>query len=170
MPVNKIKKWLEPESLALLELWAREGLSEEEIAGSAGITLKTLREWKKKHPEIAAALQKGEGSEAKVEGSLLRRAVGYRYNEVTRELKKDAENGEMRLTVTKIVTKEVQPDTTALMFWLKNRRPELWRDKGVPAENGSVGVRIIDDIFETPEDSVGSRSLSTLPNEERGSE
>lgn len=146
MPACKIKKWLEPEALALLEVWAREGMSEEEIAAGAGVALKTLREWKRKYPEISAALEKGEGSEAKVEGSLLRRAVGYRYNEVTQELKKDAVTGETRLTVTKIVTKEVQPDTTALMFWLKNRRPELWRDKGVPAESGSVSVRIVDDI------------------------
>lgn len=146
MPVNKIRRWLEPEQLALLELWAREGFGEERIAGEAGVSLKTLRQWRRRHPEIAAALEKGEGSEARVEGSLLRRAVGYRYNEVTRELKKDAETGESRLTVTKIVEKEVQPDTTALMFWLKNRKPELWRDKGGAPENAAAGVRIIDDI------------------------
>ena len=151
MPVKKIGKWLEPESLALMARWAREGLSDTRIAGEAGISLKTLREWRRRYPAIAAALENGEGSEAKVESSLLRRAVGYRYNEVTRELKKDAESGEPRLVVTKVVTKEVQPDTTALMFWLKNRRPELWRDKAAPAENGSVSVRIVDDIGESDE-------------------
>ena len=58
-----------------------------------------------------------------VENALLKRALGYKYDEVTQE------NIKGELVVTKVVTKEVQPDVTAQIFWLKNRKPEEWRDK-----------------------------------------
>ena len=65
----------------------------------------------------------------KVENALYKRAVGYTYNEVTRESVKDQATGEESLQVTKVVTKQVMPDTTAQIFWLKNRRPDRWRNR-----------------------------------------
>ena len=59
----------------------------------------------------------------KVENALVKSALGYTYTEVTRE--RD-ETGAM--VVTKEVVKEVKPSTTAQIFWLKNRKPEIWRD------------------------------------------
>ena len=64
----------------------------------------------------------------------LKRALGYSYVETTRESLPvfDPTTGEItgyKLQVTKEVTKEVQPDTTAQIFWLKNRKPDAWRDK-----------------------------------------
>ncbi|MNW49580.1 hypothetical protein D3C74_270060 [compost metagenome] len=63
----------------------------------------------------------------------MRRALGYQYDEVTREASKviDPETNEPKtiMVETKRVTKEVQPETTAAIFWLKNRRPDRWRDK-----------------------------------------
>lgn len=120
MAKGKYQKWLEPESLILLEGWARDGLTDEQIASNIGINPATLYEWKRKYNEISESLKKGkEVVDIEVENALLKRALGYRYDEVT------IEDG----IETKRVTKEVQPDTTAQIFWLKNRCPEKWRDK-----------------------------------------
>ena len=54
---------------------------------------------------------------------MLKRALGYSYTETTRELVGT------KMVITKEVVKEVQPDTTAQIFWLKNRRPDIWRDR-----------------------------------------
>lgn len=67
--------------------------------------------------------------DVEVENALLKRALGYEYDEITRERAFDPETGEARMVETKRVTKQVLPDTTAQIFWLKNRRPDLWRDK-----------------------------------------
>ncbi|MGN0501682.1 MAG: helix-turn-helix domain-containing protein [Ruminococcus sp.] len=120
MAKGKYQKWLEPEGLILLEGWARDGLTDEQIAKNMGITRKTLAEWKCKYSDIGDTLKKGkEVVDIEVENALLKRALGYRYDEVT------LEDG----IETKRVTKEVVPDTTAQIFWLKNRRPDKWRDK-----------------------------------------
>ncbi len=120
MAKGKYQKWLEPENLILLEGWARDGLTDEQIAKNMGITRKTLAEWKCKYSDIGDTLKKGkEVVDIEVENALLKRALGYRYDEIT------LEDG----IEIKRVTKEVVPDTTAQIFWLKNRRPDKWRDK-----------------------------------------
>lgn len=101
-------------------------MTNEQIAKNIGVNPDTLYTWVKKYPEISEALKKGkEVIDRQVENALLKRALGYRYEEVTREM---VEDGSGRLVVTKVVTKEVQPDTTAQIFWLKNRKPDQWRD------------------------------------------
>lgn len=152
MAKAKYLEWLEPDGLLRLEAWARDGLTDEQIAHNCGITSKTLRVWKKAHGSIGAALKKGkEVVDIEVENALLKRAKGYTYQEKTWELKKGAilddvefdENGpidpEERLVLTKVVTKEVQPDVTAQIFWLKNRKPAEWRDKQQIDTNISAG-------------------------------
>ena len=130
MAKGKFQKWLEPDGLLLLEGWARDGLTDEQIAHNCGVNTATLYDWKNKHPKISEALKRGKKVvDIQVENALLKRALGYRYEEVTREKTLDTETGFSCLTVTKKVTKEVVPDTTAQIFWLKNRRPDKWRDK-----------------------------------------
>lgn len=120
MARGKYEYWLTPDGLLLLEAWARNGLTDEQIAHNMGVSVATLSNYKNKYLEILEALKKGkEVVDIEVENALLKRALGYRYDEIT------IEDGEE----TKRVTKEVQPDTTAQIFWLKNRRPDLWRDK-----------------------------------------
>lgn len=122
----KIDEWLEQDKLILLEGWARDGLTEEQIAKNMGISVKTLYNWKTDNLPILQALKKGkEVVDIEVENALLKRALGYNYDEVTYE------NG----IETKRVTKQVAPDTTAQIFWLKNRKPDKWRDKVVDTEN-----------------------------------
>lgn len=130
MAKGKYEYWLTPEGLLKLEAWARDGLTDEQIAGNMSISRSTLNEWKKNYPDISDTLKKGkEVVDIQVENALLKRALGYSYDEVTREICENAVTGQMEMRVTKVVTKEVQPDTTAQIFWLKNREPEKWRDR-----------------------------------------
>lgn len=107
-----------------VQLWANQGLLDAEIAKRLGIAYSTFREYTKQHNELSATLKSAKAVvDDSVTDSLLKRALGYKFDEVTKEVV----NGE--LVITKIVTKEMQPDTTAQIFWLKNRRPEEWRDR-----------------------------------------
>lgn len=141
MAKGKYEYWLSPEGLLKLEAWARDGLIDEQIAKNIGINPATLYDWKKKYPEISEALKKGkEVVDIQVENALLKRALGYSYEE------KKVEVSEEGTKVTKTI-KEVIPDTTAQIFWLKNRRPDRWRDKQDIEHSGQIGgVTIVNDI------------------------
>lgn len=130
-----------------IEGWARDGLIDEQIAKNLGVALSTFMTYKKKYPELSDALKRNkEVADREVENALFKRAVGYKYEEITRELKKDPDTDELSLVVTKVVTKEVVPDVTAQIFWLKNRKPKEWRDKQEVEHSGDLGVVIVDDI------------------------
>lgn len=124
MAKGKYQRWLEPDGLLLLEGWARDGLTDEQLAEKMEISPSTLYEWKVKYPEISEALKKGkEIVDIQVENALLKRALGYEYMEERVEIS-DKDGRKVIQT-----TKTVPPDTTAQIFWLKNRRPDKWRDK-----------------------------------------
>lgn len=230
----KYEQWLTAEGLLQLEAWARNGLTDEQIASNMGITVWSLYNWKKKYSQISQALKKGkEVVDIQVENALLKSALGYDFTEVTREriidtgqkdrhggtseltekqwdfakmyfngkccycgtygdltkdhvkplnedgkltasnvvpcckscnsskkdnemlswfqkqpfyekskvqkiydyidfvisLEASFEDKEPELIITKEVTKHVQPNTTAQIFWLKNRKPADWRDR-----------------------------------------
>jgi transcriptional regulator with XRE-family HTH domain len=96
--VSKINEWLEEDKLTLLEGWARDGLTYEQIAKNMGIGLTTLKEWRQKEPTISSTLKKGrEVIDFEVENALLKNAL--------------------------------EGNITAQIFWLKNRKPDKWRDK-----------------------------------------
>lgn len=115
MAKGKYQRWLEPDGLLLLEGWARDGLTDEQIASNCGITAKTLYEWKNAHGEICEALKKGkEVVDYEVENALLKKALGG--------------------------------DTTAQIFWLKNRRPDKWRDKPIENTSEDTEVRVVIDV------------------------
>lgn len=123
MAKGKYQDWLTDEGLLKMEGWARDGLTNEQIAHNMGITSKTLYEWQNKYSDISDTLKRGkEVIDRQVENALLKRALGYKYEEVTEE---ESEHGSKR----KVTIKEVIPDTTAQIFWLKNRKPNEWRDK-----------------------------------------
>ena len=126
MAKGKYQEWIEPEGLLKIEGWARDGLKDDQIANNIGISVSCLNNWKNKYVEILESLKRGkEVVDRQVENALLKRALGYEYTETTREYV--PELGEMH--VTKEVTKQIAPDTTAQIFWLKNRKPDKWRDK-----------------------------------------
>ena len=120
----------------LLEGWARDGLTDEQIAHNIGINVKTLWDWKVRFDPICNAIKRGKAPvDIQVENALLKRALGYEYEEVTTEITETPyidKRGKERVRKQKHVKKTkkiVLPDTTAQIFWLKNRRPDKWRDK-----------------------------------------
>lgn len=141
MAKGKYQEWLTKEGLLKLEGWARDGLTDEQIAENIGISRQTLYDWKNRYPDISDALKRGkEIVDREVENALLKRALGYQYTETRTETD---ETGKVK---TVEIVKEVAPDVTAQIFWLKNRKPDMWRDKQEFNIESNVGVQIIDDI------------------------
>lgn len=138
---GKYEEWLTHDGLVKVQGWARDGLSNEQIAHNIGITVKTLYEWQNKFSDFCEALKKGkEVVDREVENAMLKRALGYEYDEVTQEPVTDKDTGITEMRVTKVVTKQIVPDVTAQIFWLKNRKPEEFRDKRDVELSGSVDL------------------------------
>ncbi len=133
MAKGKYEYWLTPEGLVLLEGWARDGLTDEQIAHNMGINKATLYRWKEKYCDICNALKIGKAVvDRQVENALLKRALGYSYTEI----KEKYEGQDLaERTVTK---KQVVPDVTAQIYWLKNRKPGDWRDKREPDDTTAI--------------------------------
>ena len=124
------------DGLLRVEGWARDGLTDEQIARNMGVAYSTFRDWIGKFSALSASLKKGKAPvDIEVENALLKRATGY-----TVKLKKPIKvKTTKRITGKGEVTEErieyadeeqyIPPDTTAQIFWLKNRRPDKWRDK-----------------------------------------
>lgn len=120
MASGKYHDWLTEEGLLKIEGWARDGLTDEQIAHNIGIRRETLYDWKKKYPNITNVLKQGkEVVDRQVENALYRTAIGFEYEEET------VTNDGMIVTTKKYS----KPNTTAQIFWLKNRKPHEWRDK-----------------------------------------
>ena len=138
---RKYEDWLDEDSLLKVQGWARDGLSNDQIAHNIGITAKTLCEWQNRFSEFRNAIKKGkEVVDREVENAMLKRALGYEYDEVTQEPVTDKDTGVTEMRVTKRVTKQIVPDVTAQIFWLKNRKPEEFRDKRDVELSGSVDL------------------------------
>ncbi|MCO7128318.1 helix-turn-helix domain-containing protein [Sporolactobacillus shoreicorticis] len=173
MAKGKFERWLTKEGLSLVEGWARDGLTDEQIASNMGISAATLYRWKDKYCEICEALKRGkEVVDREVENALLKRALGYTFTEKKYEPVKMSdeeyyakkmlavnryklEHPEATMEDIRVVelgvsryksvvmeerVKEVAPDTTAQIFWLKNRKPARWRDKKETELSGGLDV------------------------------
>lgn len=136
MAKGKYEKWLKPEGLLKIEGWARDGLTNEQIAEKMGISRKTLQEWCVKYGDICDTLKKGkEIVDREVENALLERAIGG-VHKVKKNIKvkktyyddhgRKCEKEEIKEVIDEIYT---PGDTTAQIFWLKNRKPDMWKDK-----------------------------------------
>ncbi len=128
MAKSKYEYWLTPDGLTLLEGWARDGLTDEQIAVNMGIVPSTLYAWKKDHEEISEALKKGkEVVDYEVENALLKKAMSG--------------------------------DVTASIFWLKNRRPDKWRDKPVQDSWGTKSNNLLDVVQQSAGEDVDTDEL-----------
>ena len=106
---SKYDDFVSRKGLVLVEGWARDGLTDDQIAHNIGIRRSTLYEWKNKHSDFADAIKRSkEVADYEVESALFKKAK--------------------------------MGDTTAQIFWLKNRRPEKWRDKTDMTVTPSNGV------------------------------
>lgn len=112
---------------------ARCGLTDKEIAKEFGISIRTLNYWKKSHVEFLHSLKENKKLvDAMVEDSLLKKAIGYEVEETEVVATKDGKNTRIKKT------KKWIHDTTAAIFWLKNRQPERWRELQSVEHSGEV--------------------------------
>lgn len=131
----KYTEWISEEGLIKIGGWAKDGLTDEQIAQNIGISRSTLNEWKKRFPDIKDTIKRGkEVVDRQVENALFKSAIGYEYTEITKEL---TDSG---MKVTKRVTKQVAPNPTSAIFWLKNRKPDEWRDRKETQISGEMSV------------------------------
>ena len=99
------------------------GATDERLAEFFDVCVATINNWKKEHPEFLESIKKGKHvADSEVVNSLYGRANGYEYTEVRDEV---SEQGVKKVTTKK----QMAADTTAAIFWLKNRQPKQWRDK-----------------------------------------
>ncbi len=147
MGSSKYQEWLSEEGLLKLESFARAGLTDSEIALKMGIGVSTLNNYKKQYSKINEALKNGgEYVDTKIENALIKRAIGYEYTEQVMERVLNKETGEYEFVLTKEMKKEVKPDISAQVFWLKNRRPDIWKDKqDLSVESNSSDVSNLSD-------------------------
>lgn len=156
MAKGKYQEWLTKEGLLRLQGWARDGLTDAQIATNMGINVATLYRWENEFCDIRNALKEGKDVvDRQVENALLKSALGYMYDEVTEERRDD------ELVVTKVVHKEVQPNTTAQIFWLKNRKRAEWRDRVENAITGADGGAV---KVETLTESDVDKRIKELEN------
>lgn len=155
MAKSKVEKWLTPEGLTLLNGWARDGLTDEQIAKNMQISTSTYYDYRKKYVEISEALKKGKDIvDYEVEASLLKKCFGYNAKvkknmKVKRvEYNDDGYKSNEYEEIIEVYDEvHVPADTTAQIFWLKNRKPEKWREKQENINNNDdEGVTIIDDL------------------------
>jgi cell fate (sporulation/competence/biofilm development) regulator YmcA (YheA/YmcA/DUF963 family) len=112
---------------------SRLGATDKEIADFFDVAESTLHKWKLDHVEFSESLKEGKLlSDAEVSSKLYHRALGYSHEDV-----------DIRVVAGEIVKtpliKHYPPDTTACIFWLKNRQPDKWRDKTeVVSDNNTV--------------------------------
>nr|DAE35110.1 MAG TPA: terminase small subunit [Caudoviricetes sp.] len=120
MAKTTYKDWEQEEKILLLQGWARNGLTNEQIASNMDIVVSTLWEWRKKSPKISNALKIGKDeADIQVENALYKAAL--------------------------------EGNTTAMIFWLKNRKSKDWRDKIQQEITTESAVKLVIDNNELSE-------------------
>lgn len=118
----------------LAENYALLGATDKEMADLFSVTERTLNQWKKDYPEFLQSLKKGKNiADANVASRLYNRAIGYDCKAIK------FATSEGKITDSKEYIEHYPPDTTAAIFWLKNRQPEKWRDKKEVDANVNLG-------------------------------
>ena len=119
------------------------GATDKDMADFFEVSEQTINAWKKKQPSFIESLKKGKVmADSNVAQKLYKRANGYEYTE--KKIERDADSGKVfKETLT---TKQVAADTTAQIFWLKNRQPDKWRDKQ-EFEHSETSAEAVDTWF-----------------------
>lgn len=122
------------------------GYTDKQLADFFEVNESTITRWKHKYPEFRTSIKKGKVvADAQVVDSLYNRALGMEVTEV--EVRGNDEN-----KIKRVIKKYIPPDTTAQIFWLKNRQPELWREKSTIANEVKIETSPISSIFEQADD------------------
>lgn len=148
-------EWTTEDGLLRLKGWARDGLTDKDIATKKiGVSERTFTGWKQKYDSIVAALKEGRAPvDTEIEDSMAKSARGYYVTEerpikVKTTKKKDGmEITEEHIEVVK-VQRYVEPVVVAQIFWLKNRKPDYWKDKRETTNTDAIDKldRILDGI------------------------
>ena len=105
------------------------GATDQQLAAALDISERTLNVWKKSHPEFLHTLKRGkEHADSRVAASLYKRAVGYTHEDLDIRAVALGNNQGSKIVKTKF-RRYYPPDVTSCIFWLKNRRPDVWRDR-----------------------------------------
>lgn len=108
---------------------AVQGKTIKEIGDAMGVSRATVNRWIVNDPNFKKAIDEGRDSaDAKVERSLYQRAIGYTYKEKKVIVTMDSDGNQMPARI-ETTEKHVPPDTTAQIYWLKNRKRDRWKDK-----------------------------------------
>ena len=191
------KKWLEPDNLTKLRSWARDGLTNEQIAKKIGVKRQTFQRWVKTYSDISDALKKGkEVVDAEIEENLISTMKKHTLKTTTYAMvKKDemvlkaertkfmnmykldhpeatkneiliatAENVDVyeRIAQRQVVT-EVDPNVSSMIFWLKNRLPDKYRDQTFKKLNEAQARKAIADA------GISEAQLKALKEEDNPS-
>lgn len=112
------------------------GFTDKQLAVFFGVNESTINRWKQKYPEFCESIKSGKViADAQVSESLFKRATGIEVTEV--EVRDDGKK-----KVKRVTKKHIPPDPTAQIFWLKNRQPELWRDKPTVENSAQEAVPV----------------------------
>jgi hypothetical protein len=157
MPAGRPTKY-DPAFVEQARKLAALGATDREAAEFFDVNEATLHRWKHEHPEFCESLKVGkEQADARVEQSLYRRALGYTHDAVKIQV-----NAAGEITEVPFVER-YPPDTTAAIFWLKNRKPEEWRDVKAQEHSGPGGAPIRTDSRTTVDvDAATSEQLRVL--------
>lgn len=118
----------------------RLGATDKELGDFFGVSEQTINAWKTAHPAFLESLKAGKGmADAEVADKLFKRATGYEHPAV--KIVANANTGQEHVVQ---YTERYPPDTTAAIFWLKNRRPDVWRDK--TEQDVSVKVNLASEL------------------------
>lgn len=146
MAVSKYETNVKPK-LFLVEMWARDGLTDEQIAEKLDISVASFYNYKNEHLEFLESLKKGkEVADYEVENALFKKALGYNAKIKKAFKVKEVlyENGKRLKETERIEYAEdevhIPADTTAQIFWLKNRKPNTWRDKQELEHKANNGI------------------------------
>jgi hypothetical protein len=138
----------QPEFIAQAEKLCKLGATDMEIADFFEVDVRTIYRWKAEHEGFCHALKSGKDqADERVERSLFARAIGYEHDDMDLRVVEGT-------VVQTPIRKHYPPDTTAAIFWLKNRRKEEWRDKvqneHTGADGGPVQIEKIERVVVRP--------------------
>lgn len=135
MPAGRPSAY-KPEFVRQAAKLCRLGATDVELADFFGVSITTIKRWITEHPQFRASLKSDkEPADSRVERSLFQRANGYTYDAV----KIFPPKGDQTEPLIVPYREHVPPDTTACIFWLKNRRRDLWRDQQDHQHTGKDG-------------------------------
>jgi len=126
------------------------GLTDQQVADGIGVDQSTLTNWKKKYPKFFASLKDWKDeADRKVEKSLYERACGFTHPE-TKVQYIQGHDGEEGKWESIDLEKHYPPDATSMIFWLKNRHPDRWRDK--QELTGDMNLNIVRKVYDEKEE------------------